>query len=177
MDHELCDACGFNGGRYDDPSLIAALEELGTRWRTVLAGAGPELRTRPEPGVWSALEYAAHSRDVTALHVYGVEQALTGAEPEYPAIEGDNLIESAAASYLDADAKTVVDDLDAQARGLARAASEAGSDSWERGITIGGSRSTVRRLLEHALHDSLHHVDDVERGFRRLRQRPRRAGG
>jgi hypothetical protein len=38
-----------------------------------------------------------------------------------------------------------------------------------RGLTIGDSRSDVRRLLEHALHDSLHHLEDVERGLSLLR--------
>jgi hypothetical protein len=169
MEHERCDACGFDGARYDDSSLIAAIQELGPQWRSLLAGAGAELRVRPEPGVWSAIEYAGHSRDITALHVYGVEQALTGDEPLLPAIEGDELIESAAKRYASADPQAVVDELEAQASGLTQAAADAGYDTWDRGITIGDSRSSVRRLLEHALHDSQHHLGDVERGFRRLR--------
>ena len=48
--------------------------------------------------MWSAIEYAAHSRDITALHAFGVEQALTEDEPHYPAIEAD-LVETAAESY------------------------------------------------------------------------------
>jgi hypothetical protein len=39
-------------------------------------------------------------------------------------------------------------------------------------LTIGDSRSDVRRLLEHALHDSLHHLADVERGLAALRAQP-----
>jgi hypothetical protein len=169
MDHEVCEACGFDGGQYDDASLIAAVQELGPRWRALLAGAGEELRRRPAPDVWSAIEYAAHSRDITALHVFGVEQALTGDEPVYPAIEGDDLIASAATSYEGADPQAVVDELDTQARNLAGVAASADRAQWEYGITIGGSRSTARRMIEHALHDSLHHVGDVERGFDRLR--------
>ena len=41
--------------------------------------------------------------------------------------------------------------------------------AWSRGLTIGTDRSDVRRLLEHALHDSSHHLVDVERGLARLR--------
>jgi hypothetical protein len=40
---------------------------------------------------------------------------------------------------------------------------------WSRGLTIGDDRSDVRRLLEHALHDSQHHLADVERGLTTLR--------
>lgn len=167
--HERCDACGFDGSAYDDASLIEALRGLGPRWRRLLAEAGPELRIRPDPTVWSALEYAAHSRDITALHCFGVEQALTGDEPVYPAIAADDLIEAAASGYIDEDSEAVVDALDAAAGHLAELAEAAPVQGWERGMTVGDDRSTVRGLLEHALHDSLHHLDDVERGLSRLR--------
>ncbi len=173
MQHEQCDACGFDGARYDDGELLGALRELGPCWRALIATAGPELRVRPEPEVWSAIEYAAHSRDITALHVFGVEQALTIDEPAFPEIE-DDLVDSAAATYGDADPDAVLEVLDTEATRLAQLAEDAGRDAWTRGLTIGDERIEVRRLLEHALHDSLHHVDDVERGLARLRCRGRR---
>jgi hypothetical protein len=166
--HECCDECRFDGAVYDDASLLAAVRSLGPAWRALLATAGAELRVRPKPRVWSAIEYAAHSRDITALHVYEVEQALTVDEPVIPEIDGE-LVDSAAAGYATADEQAVVDDLSAQASMLAQLADDAGVTSWSRGITIGDSRIDVRRLLEHALHDSLHHVRDVERGLVRLR--------
>ena len=169
MDHEQCDACGFDGGEYDDESLLAALRALGPRWQALIENAGPELRTRPEPEVWSAIEYAAHSRDITALHVFGVEQALTSDEPAFPGIEADELIESAAAEYADSDPTAVVAELTEQSTRLADEAAAAGPAAWTRGLTIGDERTDVRRLLEHALHDSQHHLDDVERGLSRLR--------
>jgi len=171
MAHEHCDACGFDGARYDDVVLLDEIRALGPRWRTLLASSGPELRVRPAPEVWSAIEYAAHSRDITALHAFGVEQALIVDEPSYPAIEGDDLIESAALTYGDADLDDVVEALEAQAVRLALLADDGGSGTWSRGLTIGESRSDVRRLLEHALHDSLHHLGDVERGLALLRIR------
>ena len=164
-DHEHCDACGFDGSVYDDASLVAAIDGLPSRWRTLLFAAGPVLRIRPEPRTWSAIEYAAHSRDVTALHVFGVEQALTEDEPVFPAIDGDALIETSAATYGAEDVDDVVEQLDREVRRLRDVATKATGSAWERGITIGDSRSTIRRLLEHALHDSLHHIDDVQRGL------------
>jgi len=169
VDHELCAACGFDGGRYDDAALLDALRRLGSRWRKLLASAEPQLRTRPEPEVWSAIEYAAHSRDITALHVFGVEQALTLDEPAFPGIEADELIESAATTYGDADPAEVLDSLEEHADRLAQLADDAGPAAWSRGLTIGDDRSDVRRLLEHALHDSQHHLGDVEQGFSRIR--------
>ena len=168
VDHERCDACDFDGARYDDLELPEAIRSLGPRWTGLLAAAGPELRTRPEPEVWSAIEYAAHCRDITALHVFGVGQALELDEPTFPEIE-DDLIDAAAADYAAADARDVLVELDDQARQLAGLAEDAGPASWGRGLTIGEHRTDVRRLLEHALHDAQHHLVDVERGLAVLR--------
>ena len=72
--HEHCQACGFDEqASYDEQSLLDALRSLGPRWQQPLASAGPHLRVRPAPQVWSAIEYAAHTRDVIALHAFGVE--------------------------------------------------------------------------------------------------------
>ena len=169
VEHERCQACGFDGAAFDDPGLLAALRSLGPRWAAKLGDAGDDLRRRPHPEVWSAIEYAAHSRDVTALHVFGVEQALTGTEPDFGEVAGDELIAEAARSYGDLDPAQVAGELAAEAERLAGAADDAGSQCWDRGLTIGGSRQDVRRLLEHALHDSEHHLVDVDRGLAGLR--------
>jgi hypothetical protein len=148
-----------------------ALRDLGPQWATLLSQAGSDVHVRPEPNVWSAIEYAAHSRDITALHVFGVEQALTGDEPSYPAIDGDQLIDTAATTYLDAQIEQVVPELTYQACRLADLAEEAGVGAWTRGLTIGESRSDARRLLEHALHDSRHHLVDVKNGLSIIKAR------
>jgi len=168
--HEYCAACGFDGSYYSDEALLAAVRDLGPRWKALLGEARTDLRTRPSPGVWSAIEYAAHSRDITALHAFGVQQALTQDEPTYPPIESDELIETAAATYEDADPDQVGTELENRASELADLAADAGSDAWSRGLTVGGERTDVRHLLEHALHDSLHHVDDVQRGLLSIRE-------
>jgi hypothetical protein len=92
-----------------------------------LLDAGDELRQRPAPETWSALEYAAHSRDVTALHVFGVEQALTVDEPTFPEIAGTELVQSASAGYAAQDPDAVGGELENQAGKLADLAQESGS--------------------------------------------------
>ena len=171
MDHEQCEACKFDGSDYDPGQLVDAIRDLGPQWIRLLFAAGDELRQRPAPETWSALEYAAHSRDVTALHVFGVEQALTIDEPTFPEIDGDDLVQSTAGGYAALDPGVVGRELGIQAGRLADLAQESGPTSWSRGITIGDSRSDVRRLLEHAFHDSHHHLVDVEDGLAILRAR------
>jgi len=97
VEHERCAACEFDGSVYHPEQLLDAIRDLGPQWVRLLHNAGDDLRRRPAPETWSAIEYAAHSRDVTALHVFGVEQALTGDEPTLPPIDGDALVETAAA--------------------------------------------------------------------------------
>jgi len=167
-EHEHCDACGFDGATYDDAALLAALRSLGSEWRLLLESAGPELRVRPAPEVWSAIEYAEHTRDIVALHVYGVKEALTGNEPVLPAVD-PGLADAAAVAYGDADAGVVAEEIDTQSSRLAVLAEDAGPATWSRGITLGDVRADVRRMLEHALHDACHHLDDVERGLVTLR--------
>lgn len=169
MEHEECEECGFDGATFDDAALLDGLRTLGQNWKKLLADAGVDLRTPPEPAVWSAIEYAAHSRDILALHVYGVEQALTVDEPSFPAIDADALIESAAVTYSTADPTAVGREIGLQARRLADVADSAESSDWTRGLVVGENRSDVRRLLEHALHDSSHHLADVERGIVTIR--------
>ncbi len=169
MEHEQCVACGFDGSKYEPQQLLDAIRDLGQQWIRTLLDAGSELRLRPDPETWSALEYAAHSRDVTALHVFGVEQALTFDEPRFPEIAGDELVQKAAANYAATDPEVVGTDLEKETKRLADLAQESGSISWSRGITIGESHSDVRFLLEHALHDARHHLLDVENGIASLR--------
>ena len=106
-----------------------------------------------------------HSRDITALHVFGVEQALTEDEPAYPAIEAGALIETSATRSATKirSRRRSTGPRGPSPRGQC---GSQGAANWSRGITIGDERSTVRRLLEHELHDSLHHLDDVNRACR-----------
>ncbi len=166
--HEHCAQCGFDGATYDNDALLAALESLEPRWRELLSGAGKDLRRRPAPEVWSAIEYAAHSRDITALHQFGVKEALLMAEADYGNLQGDELIEAAAATYAELDPDVVLDALGRGAAMMVSAAKTAGETMWGFGVTVNGTRMDVRALMEHALHDSVHHLDDVQRGLAQL---------
>jgi len=118
VDHEQCGACGFDGSEYEPERLLDAIRDLGPQWIRLLLEAGDELRLRPAPETWSALEYAAHSRDVTALHVFGVEQALTVDEPRLPEIAGEELVQSASASYAAQDPGVVGMELEDETESL-----------------------------------------------------------
>ncbi len=120
---------------------------------------------------WSALEYAAHSRDVTALHVFGVEQALTVDEPRFPEIAGEELVQSASARYAAQDPGVVGIELEDETGELADLAQESGPPHGPEASHLATRGAMCILLLEHALHDPHRHLVDVENGLAILRAR------
>lgn len=61
-----CEECGFVWEDWSTYVLPGELRHIGQMWREALTAASPHprLRTRPEAGVRSPLEYACHPRDV-----------------------------------------------------------------------------------------------------------------
>ena len=47
------------------------------------------LRTRPEPTVWSALEYAAHTRDAFTFYAERIERVLNEDRPQLTPFDFD----------------------------------------------------------------------------------------
>ena len=138
----------LTASRLDDDALVEAVVSLGPRWRSTLVDAGGEVRERPQPATWSAIEYAARTRDITALHVFGVSEALGRHEPRYPAIDGDALVEATATSYRDEAPALVAEQLDFEARRARGDRNRCRYRFLGVGITIGTNRITVRRLLD-----------------------------
>ena len=170
VDHEHCDACGFDGGRYDDDALLEAVRALGPQWRVLIDSAGPELRLRPEPeavvgdrvsGPQSRHHGAArlrcrpspHARRTRVARHRGRRPDRRGRDrlPERGAGRGRRGTDRARVTPRRSRGRGRTGDVDARARPSAPSAS-----------TSAGCSST-------RVHDSQHHLDDVERGLARLR--------
>src|SRR5204863_4189187 len=79
VDIETCEACRFDGAQYDLRDALGTLRALGQMWRWAVEGVDASaLAARPEPSVWSALEYAVHSAEVAEIHRLGLEVLLGG---------------------------------------------------------------------------------------------------
>jgi hypothetical protein len=62
---ERCEECGFTYQLDEAEAAGPSIVEAADRLAAVLTGVGAhELRRRPEPEVWSPLEYACYVRDV-----------------------------------------------------------------------------------------------------------------
>ena len=61
-----CDECGLSAGEVPIEEVAVRAELAAGEWVQILT-ASPAVNVRPEPGIWSPLEYGAHVRDVYRL--------------------------------------------------------------------------------------------------------------
>ena len=167
MTNETCEQCGFDSTRYTREDLRGTMRSFGPRWRWMLEGidAGV-LSRRPAPLVWSALEYANHTREVLDLVGLGVAIMLEENEPTFDPVAPSDARADDARPELDA--SEVVSDLSGIAERFSRLIAGIRGESWERGAIIGGERADVHWLIAHAVHDAEHHLQDVGRGLHAL---------
>ena len=153
-----CPECGFDPATVPGPSVAAAIRASIPAWQTVLRGA--DVRRRPAPEVWSALEYAAHVRDVFVLFAQRAELMLTQDDPLFANWDQDAT--ALAARYWEADPITVSGQLAAAGIRLADVYAGVTHDQWQRtGRRSNGSTFTVATLGTYCVHDVVHHLHDV----------------
>ena len=147
-------------GRADLGSAILVESD---RWVDLFArSAGPgEWRRRPSALAWSAQEYGAHVRDVLALFVRRVAQAIAEDDPEFG--WWDHEAAALADGYNDQDPSTVADALRTNAEELVAELADLDDAGWQRaGTRRRGERFTVEGLARFVLHEAYHHRIDAQ---------------
>jgi hypothetical protein len=87
-DFPPCEECGFVYEDVDGADTPAAIRAFARRYRAPLTrflrgeDGDALVRRRPAPETWSALEYAAHVRDVFLNYNRWVQQILAEDRPE-----------------------------------------------------------------------------------------------
>ncbi len=171
-----CGECGFDASAMSDADLVAACTSFVRKYRPPLTRFLPGedgtsvVRRRPAPEVWSALEYAAHTRDVFAFYRGRIERVLAEDRPLLRAVGFVELAETAA--YNDQEPSMVADAVTGEAAALAATLSAVSDDGWTRvGLASDGSgdERSVRLLAERAVHDATHHLLDIGRSLRAAR--------
>jgi hypothetical protein len=156
---EACPDCGFDtrAPRRDDLSALAA--GVGERWTQALGGH-PDVRARPEPQTWSALEYACHVRDVFALARYRHGLMLTEDDPLFANWDQDAT--AVDEDYAGQDPSAVEAALAANAAAYAGDLAAVTEDEWHRpGRRSDDKAFTVESFARYLLHDPIHHLTDV----------------
>ncbi len=130
------------------------------------------VRLRPAEGVWSALEYAAHVRDVLSFYRERIERVLADTRPTLHAVAFGSRPEEETANAEDP--TVVADRVSAEATALGDLLGRLDEGQWQRiGLSSDGSGAerTVRVLAERAVHDASHHLLDIGRSLRAARSR------
>jgi hypothetical protein len=153
-----CAECGFDPGAQSLADLPRLIHDTAMAWSQVLARPG--VADRPEPDVWSPLEYACHVRDVNAIFGERVRLMLEEDEPVFANWDQD---ETAIEKDYGSQDPTVVDVELIEAAGTVAGlyATVTDETASRRGIRSNGSEFTIASLGSYHLHDVVHHLHDV----------------
>jgi hypothetical protein len=156
-----CTECGFDTRQPSRGDLAPLVRQLSDRWRTSMAQIS-DPRSRPEPLVWSPLEYSCHVRDVFALGVVRVQLMLDEDDPTFANWDQDET--AVAEDYSSQDPGVVTIDLADEASGFSAMLESVPEVAWQRsGRRSDGAVFTVESFARYLLHDPIHHLTDVSR--------------
>ena len=168
-----CEECGFDDQNVAPVDVVEALRKFGKRYRAPLTRFLPGedgdaiVRQRPSPMVWSALEYAAHVRDVFAWYDERVTASLTQDRPAYDGPDPDEAADQG--RYNEQDPVEVAVALEANAERLAATFESVPDDAWDRVHVRRGHERSVIFTARRAVHEGNHHLLDIGRGLRAVR--------
>lgn len=153
-----CPECGFHADAVAGADVADLVRSYVPRWEAVLARA--DVGVRPEPQVWSPLEYACHVRDVFTVFAGRVRLMLALDVPTFENWDQDATAE--AERYGEQDPAVVATGLRDAAADVAAAFDAVPDDGWaRRGLRSNGSAFTVESLGQYFVHDVVHHLHDV----------------
>ncbi len=155
---QVCPECGFDTSTVGLSQVGAMVRDNASAWQRVLAR--PDVRERPEPETWSALEYGCHVRDVFRLYLERLDLMLTEDGPHYPNWDQD---ETAIAERYDlAEPARVAAELTTAAATLADRFDSVTPEQVSRtGFRSDGASFTIDTFARYFVHDPIHHLWDV----------------
>lgn len=172
---ERCEECGWRAATVTTDNAETTVRDLGRRYRaplTRLLPADPDdvLRRRPNATTWSALEYAAHVRDVIALWGGALHKLLVEDRPIIPRPDASMADDAAAAGdYNTLEPTRTADELAANADRMARKVATIGDEQWDRIIVLGDEEITAISVVRKVAHEGAHHLLDIGRSLRAAR--------
>lgn len=157
-----CPDCGYDATALPATAVADRIREDVEAWTRIALAPGAE--QRPQPRVWSPLEYACHVRDVHEVFAGRVRLMLAQDDPAFPNWDQDAT--ALERDYPATPPAVLVEGLRAAAddvAGLYDAVGAGPASAWERtGRRSDGSVFTLGSLARYHLHDLVHHRWDVE---------------
>jgi len=164
---DRCDECSFVYDGAVLPQLDVLLCSVRDDFADLLDVDIAQLRRRPSPDTWSALEYACHVRDVLLAQRERLYLALVEDQPSFSPIYRDHRV--VLARYNDHDPGDVTRELSVAAQLFAGAFCALDGSQRSRTCVYNYPEPTVRTvdwLALHTLHECRHHLADARRSLR-----------
>ncbi|MDP9116074.1 MAG: DinB family protein [Actinomycetota bacterium] len=153
-----CPECGFDAQALDRTRIPALVAGVIARFEAALAT--DDAARRPQPRVWSTLEYACHVRDVCAIFAERVRLMLAYDDPLFTNWDQDET--ARVQRYWERDRAEVARELGSAGGQIAACFEAIGADQWARsGRRSNGSIFTVDTLGRYFSHDLVHHLHDI----------------
>jgi hypothetical protein len=154
-----CDECGLAAGEVDVLDVAGRAEIAAAEWVQILMSS-PAVAVRPQPDVWSPLEYGAHVRDVYQLFDARLVLMLTEDDPTFESWDQDET--AVVDNYSQQDPDQVAEELAlASAQFVTRLRSLRPEQLERTARRSDGAEFTVRTFAQYFLHDVIHHLWDV----------------
>jgi hypothetical protein len=167
MNGWVCPECGLNYDTILPPDMVVALRSYPRRYREFFPPRDDDekpdgvIRRRPAPGVWSALEYAAHVSDVFDELADVVQRMVKGSEPTMKhGLDPD--ARATEAKYNEQDRDAVLARLETSAEHMADVIARVPNDAWRRTATFPFGERDVLTMARNSVHEGYHHLRDIE---------------
>jgi len=172
---DRCDECGFDPETVTPVAAPDGVRDIGRKWQAPLTrflhgeDGDTLVRVRPAPGAWSAIELAAHLRDVLGLFDRRVHQIVETDNPVLEIVEHDAVVRHG--DYNALPRVQVLAEIQSAATTLASTFATLPEPAWSRTGTRDGAVRTPLELAQRAVHEGRHHLLDAGRALRAARGR------
>jgi S-DNA-T family DNA segregation ATPase FtsK/SpoIIIE len=167
-----CDQCGFEYESVPVVRIAREIRSLPPRYRALVAELPHSVAARrPEPSVWSALEYTAHVRDMLLVQRDRVIHALVEDRPGFAPMHRDERVELV--GYATEDPVTVAAELAVAAELLGRLFARMSDDQFLRKVIYNYPEPAEHDLAwmgQHTVHEGEHHLQDITAVLDRVRR-------
>lgn len=161
---DRCPQCGDHPASLPPASLGDLALERTAAWREFLLTADEDyLRTIPEPGVFSPVQYGAHVRGILTVYT---DRMILALEQDTPTVPIFNPGQDEWERYNQLGREELADDLASEARRLADVIGSMEPSAWKRTVVndrgvYGMYSFTVAGLACNAVHEAHHHLLDA----------------
>lgn len=155
-----CPECGLDVSQFEPVQVAEAATRIAAAFEGLLGSGAADLDRRPQPHVWSPIEYAAHVAEVCQVFDRRLGLMLIRLDPEFA--DWDQNRAAIEGGYGARAPQSVAAELQHSMHALAVAIHAVPSSEYDRtGRRSDGARFTVVTLLQYFLHDVVHHWWDV----------------